>query len=139
MAELPGREDFRILAVEDEPDHLLAVEMLFRGVPGYVFFGAASTAEADTVLLRERIDLVLLDLALPGEDGIAFAKRIKSQPRFRDLVLVAFSAFPSEIYEDKARAAGCVAYFSKPFHPRELMQLVASYAAARRGGGATPS
>jgi two-component system cell cycle response regulator len=113
-----------ILAVEDEPDHLMAVEMLFRGVPGLQFFGAGTTAEADKVLERERIDLILLDLALPGEDGLTFCRRIKGDERYRALPVIAFSAFPRSIYEERALEAGCVAFLDKPFHPHNLIELV---------------
>lgn len=114
----------RILAVEDEPDHLMAVEMLFRGEPGIEFFGAGTTAEADEILRREAIDLILLDLALPGEDGLSFCKRIKAQERYRAIPVVAFSAFPRQIYESRAREVGCIDYFDKPFHPRDLIAAV---------------
>lgn len=116
-----------ILAVEDEPDHLMAVEMLFRGEPGLAFYGASTTAEAEKVLDSAQIDLILLDLALPGEDGLTFCRRIKSQERFQALPVIAFSAFPRQIYEEKAVAAGCVAYLDKPFQPRSLVETVRKY------------
>ena len=116
-----------ILAVEDEPDHLMAVEMLFRGEPGCAFFGAGTTAEAERILGTENIDLILLDLALPGEDGLTFCRRIKAQQRYRELPVIAFSAFPRQIYEDKALEAGCVEYLDKPFHPRSLVETVRKY------------
>jgi len=124
MADVPGSPIRRLLAVEDEPDHLMAVEMLFRGEPGLEFFGAGTTAEADAILAREPIDLILLDLALPGEDGLTFCRRIKSQERYRDLPVIAFSAFPRQIYEERAREAGCVEYLDKPFQPRALVEIV---------------
>jgi len=114
----------RILAVEDEPDHLMAVEMLLRGEPGLEFFGAGTSAEADVILGREPIDLILLDLALPGEDGLAFCKRIKGQERFHALPVIAFSAFPRQMYESRARQAGCVDYLDKPFNSRALIEVI---------------
>jgi DNA-binding response OmpR family regulator len=120
----------RILTVEDEPDHLMAVEMLFRGEPGIEFFGAGTTAEADEILRREAIDLILLDLALPGEDGLSFCKRIKAQERYRAIPVVAFSAFPRQIYESRAREVGCIDYFDKPFHPRDLIAAVRKHLTA---------
>ena len=102
----------------------MAVEMLFRWEPGYAFFGAGTTAEAEEILAKEQVDLVLLDLALPGEDGLTFCRRIKSQERYRQLVIIAFSAFPRQFYEEKALEAGCVAYLDKPFQPRALVEVV---------------
>jgi two-component system OmpR family response regulator len=119
----------RILTVEDEPDHLMAVEMLFRGEPGIEFFGAGTTAEADEILRREPVDLILLDLALPGEDGLSFCKRLKAQERYRALPVIAFSAFPRQIYESRAREVGCIDYFDKPFHPRDLIAAVRKHLA----------
>jgi len=113
-----------ILAVEDEPDHLMAVEMLFLGEPDCVFFGAGTAAEAEKILEKEQVDLMLLDLALPGEDGLSFCRRIKALERYRQLPVIAFSAFPRQYYEEKAFAAGCVAYLDKPFHPRALIEIV---------------
>jgi CheY-like chemotaxis protein len=118
-----------ILAVEDEPDHLMAVEMLLRGEPGFDFFGAGTTAEAEKILGESKIDLILLDLALPGEDGLTFCRRIKSQERYRDLPVIAFSAFPRQVYEEKAVAAGCVAYLDKPFQPRSLVETIRKHLA----------
>jgi len=105
----------------------MAVEMLFRGEPGFVFFGAGTTAEAEKILEKEKIDLILLDLALPGEDGLTFCRRIKAQERYRELPVLAFSAFPRQVYEEKAIEAGCVAYLDKPFQPRSLVETVRRY------------
>jgi two-component system OmpR family response regulator len=120
----PGGPVRHILAVEDEPDHLMAVEMLFQLEKGFVFHGAGSTAEADQVLAAGPIDLILLDLALPGEDGLTFCRRIKADARYRPIPVIAFSAFPHQIYEDRALEAGCAEYLGKPFHPRELLAAV---------------
>jgi len=102
----------------------MAVEMLFRWEPGYAFFGAGTTAEAEKILDNSQIDLVLLDLALPGEDGLTFCRRTKTPDRSRALQIIAFSAFPRQIYEEKAIEAGCVAYLDKPFQPRSLVETV---------------
>ena len=102
----------------------MAVEMLFLGEPDCVFFGAGTAAEAEKILEKEQVDLMLLDLALPGEDGLSFCRRIKALERYRQLPVIAFSAFPRQYYEEKAFAAGCVAYLDKPFHPRALIEIV---------------
>ena len=108
----------------------MAVEMLFRWEPGYAFFGAGTTAEAEKILGKEKIDLILLDLALPGEDGLTFCRRIKAQQRYQELRVIAFSAFPRQMYEEKAIEAGCIAYLDKPFHPRLLVETVRKHLAS---------
>ena len=100
------------------------------GEPGIAFFGAGTTVEADEILRREAIDLILLDLALPGEDGLSFCKRIKAQERYRAIPVIAFSAFPRQIYESRAREVGCIDYFDKPFHPRDLIAAVRKHLTA---------
>ena len=116
-----------VLVVEDEPDHLMAVELLLRLEPGFAFHGAGDTKEAEKILREEPVDMMLLDLALPGEDGLSFLRRIKAEERFRDLPVVAFSAFPRQIYEERALESGCAAYLDKPFHPKELLAAIRTY------------
>jgi len=134
MASPDAPRSWKILVVEDEPDHLMAVELLLRGESDFVFFGAGTTAEADRVLARENIDLILLDLALPGEDGLSFCKRLKAQERYRALPVIAFSAFPRAVYEERALEAGCAAFLDKPFHPRDLVGIVRRHLPPAAGG-----
>ena len=95
MATLEAPRVRGILAVEDEPDHLMAVEMLFRWEPGYAFFGAGTTADAEKILGKEKIDLILLDLMMPVLDGADVLLQKKKDPTIDDIPVIALTALDS--------------------------------------------
>ena len=109
-----------ILAVEDEADHLLALSMIFAEEKGYNFFPARDMAEGMSVLNNARIDVVILDIGLPGASGIEFCESLKKDPRYKHLPVIALSAFPYDLYAKKALAAGCTYFMEKPFNSKAL-------------------
>ena len=122
-----------MLIVEDDP----GVRTLMRSamtLPELADLGpvrvlTAADAESAIGLLDGRApDLVLLDLALPGEDGLTWCRRLKADPRLRQTPVVAVSALgvAAEVRE-RARAAGCDAYLAKPFDLDELVAVVRSW------------
>jgi DNA-binding response OmpR family regulator len=117
-------ETKRIMIVEDEPDHRMAMQMIFEREEGIEVYSAADTGEADRILGDEEIDLILLDIALPGEDGLHFCRRLRSRPEYADLPIIALSAFPDQLWRDKALDAGCTEFVGKPFDPPKLLELV---------------
>jgi CheY-like chemotaxis protein len=117
-------EKHRILIVDDEPDHLMALKMILEREESLEVVTAADAAEAEKELGRGGIDLVLLDIALPGESGIEFVHRLKGMDGYRDLPVIALSAYPEEIWRDRALEAGCVAFISKPSEPLIILEAV---------------
>ncbi len=117
-------EKKRILIVDDEPEHLLAMQMIFEGASDLEVLTAGDVPEAEGVLGRESVDLVMLDIALPGETGLEFCERIRMQPRYGKVPILAISAYPDYIWKDKALQAGCNDFVSKPFDPGKLIELV---------------
>ncbi len=90
----------------------------------------AESAEAAVVLLANRLpDLILMDIALPGIDGLDFTRQLKADPRTAGIVIVALTAFAMKGDEQKARAAGCTGYVTKPVDTRLLPQLVRDFIA----------
>jgi CheY-like chemotaxis protein len=114
----------RILVVDDEPDHLMALRMILEREESLEVVSAANAVEAEKELAKGGVDLVLLDIALPGESGIEFAHRIKGMDDYRDVPLIALSAYPDQIWKDKALEAGCVEFISKPSEPRTILEAV---------------
>ena len=113
----------RVLVVEDEPAiaELIAVNLRHNGfAPTVVFDGAAAQREIDAVLP----DVVLLDWMLPGESGVALAKRWRSQERTKPVPIIMLTARTEESDKVQGLDAGADDYVTKPFELRELLVRV---------------
>lgn len=118
----------RILIVDDNPTNakLVAYLMVASG------YEVTTAIDADAALdrVRERSpDLILMDVQLPGIDGLELTRRLKSDPATRDIVIVAVTAFAMKGDEAKALEAGCDGYITKPIDTRTLPQTIARHLA----------
>src|SRR5688572_20179078 len=112
-----------ILVVEDT----LGNQVLIRSVlqaGGYEVTLAADAHEADEAVARGSFDLILMDVTLPGEDGLSITRRLKSSPATAHIPVVALTAAAMKGDEEKALAAGCDRYLSKPFYPAVLLKQI---------------
>ncbi len=121
----------RVLIIEDDPLNMeLARDLL--AAAGFRVEGA-ERAEAGLALARAHPpDVVLMDISLPGMDGLEATRRLKADPALRDIPVVAVSSHAMKGDEDKAREAGCAAYITKPIDTRTLPLQVSAALAARR-------
>jgi CheY-like chemotaxis protein len=117
-----------ILVVDDNPTNLKLLTYLLAA-NGHQPRTAGSAEEAQTLLATFRPRLVLLDLQLPGLDGLGFARALRADPRTRDLVIVAVTAHAMKGDEEAALAAGCDGFIPKPIDTRALPGRVAEYLA----------
>jgi CheY-like chemotaxis protein len=114
---MPSRST--ILVVDDNPVNLkLAADVL--GFEGYQILRAEDAEEAIKVIEANRPDLILMDIALPGMDGLTLTRRLKADPKTKDIVIVALTAFAMKGDDQKALEAGCDAYVTKPIDTRKL-------------------
>lgn len=118
--------DAPILVVDDNPTNM---KLLFfvLSAQGYEIRMASDALEALAVLETFEPRMVLLDLQLPGMDGLELARRLRAQPRFAQLLIVAVTASAMKGDEERALEAGCDGYITKPIDTRSLPKLVASY------------
>jgi len=116
----------RILVVEDQEDNRRILRDLL-GNAGYELVEVESGEEAVTAVGMRRPDLIVMDIQLPVMDGYEAARRIKSDPNMKAVPIIAVTSYALAGDEDKARAAGCNAYISKPFSPRALLEKVREY------------
>ena len=116
----------RILIVDDNPVNLkLATDVL--EMEGYAVEKAVDAEQAQEMLKSATPDLILMDIALPGMDGLTLMRKLKADERLKDVPVVAMTAFAMKGDEQKALAAGCDGYITKPIDTRKLPQQVAAY------------
>lgn len=112
-----------ILVVEDQPANmLLARATLERS--GFRVIEATDANEARLRLERVEPDLILMDIGLPGQDGLSLTREFKASGALAAIPIVALTAHATSADEERARAAGCDGYISKPFSPRDLVDVV---------------
>jgi CheY-like chemotaxis protein len=114
-----------ILVVEDNPDNMKLFAWTLED-EGYVFEGVGSAEEGLAALDRRRFDLVLMDIALPGLDGKEATRRIRAQPRFADLPIIAVTAHASQTEAEAIIAAGLTAVVTKPVNEALLLVAIES-------------
>jgi CheY-like chemotaxis protein len=108
-----------ILVVEDnEANQILARAIL--ELEGYEVRVAGSAPEAREELSGCLPDLILMDVQLPGQDGLSFTRVLKSDPATSSIPVVALTAHAMNGDRDQALSAGCVGYISKPIDTRTL-------------------
>lgn len=116
----------RILVVEDNPDNMSLTAMLLESV-GHVVLPAID-AEAGLALARtESPDLILMDIQLPGMDGLAATVILKQDPLTRAVPVVALTALAMKGDEERIRAAGCDGYIAKPIGIQAFLATIADH------------
>jgi two-component system cell cycle response regulator DivK len=125
-----------ILIVDDTPVNLKLTRILLTH-EGYDVRTAASGEEALQVLEAFKPRLVLADIQMPGMDGLEMTRRIKGDQRHRDILVVALTALAMHGDEERARAAGCDGYITKPIDPRALGERVRAF--LKTSGEAAPA
>ena len=118
----------RILIVEDnEANQLLASAVLER--EGYSVDLAASSDQARTLLGDRSPDLILMDVQLPGQDGLSFTRQLKSDPSTSRIPIVALTALAMAGDRERTLEAGCAGYISKPIDTRTFADEVGKFLA----------
>ena len=116
----------RILVIEDQEDNRQILRDLLTNADFEVI--EAEDGEAGlAAAAAHRTDLILMDIQLPVLDGYEPTRRLKADAVLRAIPVIAVTSYGLEGDADKARAAGCDAYISKPYSPRQLLAKVREY------------
>jgi DNA-binding response OmpR family regulator len=112
-----------LLVVDDEPDVREVLEEYFAA-HGYSVIGAESAEEAKAVVARQGIDLALLDIHMPGEDGLSLARHLRE--RYANTAIIMLTSAGTVVDRIVGLEIGADDYVPKPFDPRELEARVKS-------------
>ena len=116
----------RILVVEDQEDNRRILRYLLRSADYQVLeeiTGEDGVAAAE----RERPDLILMDIQLPGLDGCEATRRIKGNPALRHIPIIVVTSYALSGDDVRAFEAGCDAYVTKPFDLHQLLAKIQEY------------
>ena len=118
----------RILVVDDNAINLKVVRIALE-VAGFDVHTAVDAETAVTLMAAFRPRLVLMDLQLPGMDGLDLTRRLKTDPTTKSAIVVAVTAYAMKGDEQRALDAGCDGYLTKPINTRTLAATVNRYLA----------
>jgi CheY-like chemotaxis protein len=121
----------QILVVDDNVANMKLVNFVLVAA-GFQVRTAGSAEEALAAIAAELPDLVLMDIQLPGTDGLTLTRRLKADPKTAGLVIVALTAYAMRGDDQKALDAGCSGYLTKPIDTRTFADSVASYLQVRQ-------
>jgi two-component system, cell cycle response regulator DivK len=115
-----------ILVVEDNPANQLLVEAILLDRSYLVQF-ASSAQEALASIADKRPDLILMDIQLPGQDGLSLTRLLKADPATTSIRIVAVSALAMVGDRQLSLNAGCIGHITKPFDTKMLREQIAGF------------
>jgi two-component system cell cycle response regulator DivK len=117
-----------ILVVDDNADNRDLTQILLE-CEGFEVRTVEDAAQALALLAGYRPQLILMDVQMPGMDGLELTRRLRQDPSVRDVTIVAISAYAMAAEKENARAAGCDGYITKPIDTRTFADTVRQYLA----------
>jgi two-component system cell cycle response regulator DivK len=118
----------RVLVVEDHQDNRRILRDLLTNA-GYEVIEAVDGPQALAVATTEMPALILMDIQLPILDGYECTRRLRQNPAMSQIPIIAITSYALSGDEDRARAAGCNGYVSKPYSPRNLLATIREFVA----------
>jgi two-component system, cell cycle response regulator DivK len=119
----------RVLVIEDYDDNRRIIREVLTSA-GFEVVEAVTGEEGVASALQCQPDLILMDIQLPELDGYEATRRIKAHAELAKVPIIAVTSYALSGDDERARAAGCAAYVTKPFSPRQLLATVKQHLAA---------
>ena len=113
----------KVLAVDDD-ENILSLERTILEQKGFQVTGAVGGAEALKILATEQFDLVLLDVMMPEVDGFTVCRKIKEDPRLKDIPVIFLTAKGGGEALAEGFESGAIMYINKPFTANKLLTIV---------------
>ena len=124
----------KVLYVEDNEDNVYMLKMRLELLEDFEVLTAEDGENGCAMALSERPDIILMDLEMPRVDGWEATRRLKDDPRTRDIPIIALSAHALAGEREKALAAGCNEFDTKPIEFERLVATLRRVLSARGGG-----
>ena len=121
--QIPSTSQPTILIVENEVSNRILIERVLS-TRGYRCISASNGREALNILVNEHVDLILTDLSMPVLDGYRTTQLIRARPALANVPIVAVTAYALNDESEAAMHIGCTEYLTKPFKPRQLLEVV---------------
>ena len=116
----------RILVVEDNEKNMYLIGFILRN-NGYEVIEARTGEEGVELAKKEKPDLIIMDIQLPGIDGLETTRRIRESEADGGLPIVALTSYAMTGDREKALNAGCTGYLEKPINPETFMDSLEKY------------
>lgn len=113
----------KVLVVEDNPANMTLATFLLKSA-GHTVLGATDAESGLTLARSDQPDLILMDIQLPGMDGLQATALLKADPATRSIPVIALTALAMKGDEERIRAAGCDGYIAKPLAYREFLATI---------------
>lgn len=114
-----------VLTVDDS---VVMQEMIKRALGrDYRVIVASNAVDALALIYHEKISVLLLDVSMPGIDGLEFCRTVRNLPQFRDLPIIMLTARDKLFDKVQGRLAGATEYLTKPFDAQQLQQVVEKF------------
>ncbi|MBW7899225.1 Polar-differentiation response regulator DivK [Candidatus Brocadiaceae bacterium B188] len=118
--------DKNVMVVEDNEKNRKLMRVVLKS-KGYAVIEAATGEEALNLLKNQKPDIILMDIQLPGIDGLTLIKQIKADAVTKEIPIIAVTAYAMKGDEQKILETGCDAYVSKPINTQELPLIIEKY------------
>ncbi len=116
----------RILVVEDNETNLYLIRFILEK-SGYEVIEAMEGSVGVELAIKEKPDLIIMDVQLPDIDGLEATKRIRASEADGDIPIIALTSFAMTGDKERALAAGCTGYIEKPIHPETFITDIEKY------------
>ena len=115
-----------VLVIEDNEMNMKLARSLLQ-IGKYRILEAIDAENGIQLAREHHPDLILMDIQLPGKDGLTATREIKNDPAVKDITVVALTSYAMEGDEGKAMDAGCAGYIAKPIDTRSFLQAVGQF------------
>lgn len=121
----------KVFIIEDDVTQMKLVNVVLANA-GHVVSGATEADNAMKAIKKNKPNIILIDLALPGVDGLVLTRKLKKDSATREIPIIALTSYPDRFPRNEALLAGCDAYIVKPIDTRELPKQVTKTALTKK-------